>query len=85
VLIRRHIPAEHHQRLVAIAFFDVPKHLVGGPVLLDDENYVLDRGRLACARRNRDRLARRSHRRDLLHGAVGEGIDRGEISSRIDF
>jgi hypothetical protein len=31
--------------------------LVVGPVLLDDENYVFDRGRIACARRNRDRLA----------------------------
>jgi hypothetical protein len=36
VVIGRHLLAEHDQRRIPVAFFDVAEHLVVGTVLLDD-------------------------------------------------
>jgi hypothetical protein len=56
VLVRRHVLAVLLQRRVAVAFGDVTEELVVGPVVLDDQEDVLDRRRVAEPLRDRYRL-----------------------------
>src|SRR6476646_9920784 len=54
MLIRRGLLAELRERGVAVALTHVAENLIVGPVLLHDQEHMLDRGWVTNTRRDRD-------------------------------